>query len=157
MNNKNRRGFSLIELMIALAIIGILSAIAIPSYTAYIQRAHRADAKSMLLQNAQFLERNYTETTPSSYALNSAGAAITFANLPVQQSPASGTALYTIGLNNTIAPAGAAAGTFYTLSATPVGAQATDPCGVLSINQNGAKNYTPPAGSTYSLNDCWSK
>ena len=55
-------GFTLIELMITVAIIAILAAIAYPSYTQYVRRAHRADAKTALLSNAQFLERNYTES-----------------------------------------------------------------------------------------------
>ena len=65
-----QRGMSLIELMIVVVIVGILAAIAIPSYRAYVIRANRADAKVALLSTAQNLERCYTNSTP--YAYNSA-------------------------------------------------------------------------------------
>lgn len=57
----NERGFTLIELMIAVAVIGILAAIAYPSYQDSIRKSRRADAKATLLQAAQWMERFYTE------------------------------------------------------------------------------------------------
>ncbi len=144
MTSKNKvDGFTLIELMIAVAIVGILASIALPSYSSYINQANRSDAKSALLENVQFLERNYTEN--NKYHLNSAGVAIT---LPATRSPKSGTALYNIGVSNFTA-------TTYTLTATPVagGRMASDECGALSINQLGQKNVS----GSMDADTCWRK
>lgn len=58
MNNKN--GFTLLELMITVAIIGILAAIAFPSYNSYVWKSREAEAKTLLMRNAQMVERYYT-------------------------------------------------------------------------------------------------
>lgn len=140
----NRNGFSLIELMVTVAIVGILASIALPSYTSYINQANRSDAKAVLLENAQFLERNYTEN--NKYHQNSAGVAIA---LPATVSPKSGTALYNIAVSNFTAST-------YTLTATPVseGRMASDECGALAINQLGQKSVTD---ASLDADTCWRK
>jgi len=144
-HHQRESGFTLIELMITVAIVAILTAIAYPSYTQYVRRAHRADAKTALLGDAQFLERNFTES--NAYNKNAAGANITDTSLPHIQSPASGTAIYTISVTTPTA-------TTYTLTATPAsgGPMDGDVCGALTLTHQGVKGV---GGST--VEACWGK
>ena len=143
---KNLKGFTLIELMVTVAVIGILAAIAYPSYTQYVQRANRAEARAFLMENAQFLERNFT--TANRYDQTSGGVAITNASLPKPQSPVNGVARYTIAVNPTSQT--------FTLSATPVGAMAGDACGIYTLDNTGLQGA---AGVTTGaiVGQCWNR
>lgn len=136
-------GFTLIELMIVVAILGILATIAVPSYNEYIRRGARADARTVLLENAQFLERNFTLAT--SYSKDSANVDIV---LPILNSPRTGTAVYVI-VANPLTP------TTYTLSATPIvgGRMDGDACGSLTLTHLGQRGTT----GTLSAADCWNR
>jgi type IV pilus assembly protein PilE len=143
---RTESGITLIELMTVMVIVGILASVALPAYTQYMRRSDRAQAKTALLENAQFLERTYTVT--NSYALTTGGDPMTAETLFVTQSPkAPEDAKYTVTVENLTA-------TTFTLNAVPVaGTPATDDkCGTLTLTHTGAKS-----ASGGSAANCWSK
>jgi type IV pilus assembly protein PilE len=150
---RGQRGFTLIELMVTVAIVAILSSIAYPSYRDYIARGRRAEAQSQLMQSAQWMERYYAENY--TYSQNTAGVAVTDAALfaaRYSQSPTSGTAAYTIAV--------AATATTYTVTATRTGMMAGDKCGNFQITHTGVRklvNYTSSAGASQvlAMQTCW--
>jgi type IV pilus assembly protein PilE len=141
-------GFTLIDVMVTVAIVGLLATIALPSYQNSINRSNRAQAKGLLLQDAQFLERNYS--LPNRYDQDSAGAAVV---LPYVQSPQSGTVKYNI----TVAfPAAGlcAGGQCFTLSAAPAGTMLNDACGTYTLTNAGVQGNTGLSGSE-TVSTCW--
>lgn len=132
-NNKQAmRGFTLIEIMVVVAILAILASIAVPSYQNSVAKSRRADAQAALQGLAQAMERHYTST--GSYAKAAAGGADTGAPLIFStKAPIDGSATY---YNLKIH---AASATAYTLAAEPVGAQLGD--GVLVLTSTGRKGW----------------
>jgi len=143
-----QQGFTLIELMIVVVIIGVLAAIAYPSYRDYVLRSHRTDAKSALMATAQAMEKFYTEKMTYS------AAEIGTANANNIASGTSPDGFYTISFDTN--PSGAVCGgstntspsaNAYRICAVPTGTQASDSCGTFSISNTGVK--------TPSTARCW--
>lgn len=141
-------GFTLIEVMIVVALIAVISAVAYPSYQSYILRSHRTDAKAALSNAAQRMERFYTEKLTFNGAALGAGtndiATTTsldkYYTIGFDTSPTSGTACSATATTSSVANA-------YRLCATPTGSQANDSCGVFSLDNSGVK--LPPTAK------CW--
>lgn len=147
-------GFTLIEIMIVIAIIGILAAIALPSYTSYIARANRADARTQLVQVAQFMQRFYVAN--DQYAKDRANSdVIDLVPGNLLHSPADGAALYDLAIPN-----GDLTVSAFTLQMVPVsgGKMANDECGTFTLTSTGVRGVTVGVTSytTGTLRDkCW--
>ncbi|SPE32874.1 putative Prepilin-type N-terminal cleavage/methylation domain-containing protein [Burkholderiales bacterium] len=159
------RGFTLTDLLIAVAIVAILAAIAIPSYSVYIVRAQRAAAKAVLLQTSQAMERYYTVN--GAYADG-------FGNfpLPILAGTAACVAVSPMDSNTTtycISGANTATGGFL-LTATPCGDGAGCPatanlgftdaqCDQLTIDNTGAKGdiVGGAAAGPAVVDQCWQR
>lgn len=142
------RGFTLIEVLIVVAIVAILAAIAYPSYTEQVSRSRRSDAKSALLEAAQWMEKQYSIS--NSYALTGGNETITDAVLRAAplQALSSTARFYTLSFQ--AAPTARA----YTLVMTPIGSMATDRCGTLTVTNTGERNQT---GTGVTVADCWDR
>ncbi|MDF1691178.1 MAG: type IV pilin protein [Zhongshania sp.] len=138
-------GFSLVELMITVAIIGILAAIAYPSYQEQIAKSRRNEATNALFSSAQALERFYSAN--GRYTAASGGT--TLPAVFVTKVPDNGATYYTIA-------ATAAANNTFTLKATRSGVMLGDACGNFSLDETGQLALLDkPSGSSKTVADCW--
>ncbi|MGN6701858.1 MAG: type IV pilin protein [Burkholderiaceae bacterium] len=140
------RGFTLIELMIVLAIVAILAAIAYPSYQEQVRKSRRADAQAVLTEAAQWMERYYTQN-------NNYDAATAFASSGLTASPRGATGngvYYQVGFDSGV-PLGTNAQAFR-LQAVPANAMSADPCGTFKLDNVGRRML-----SGNSRSDCWGR
>ncbi len=143
---KSEKGFTLIEIMIAVVILALLSAIAIPSYLDNVRRGRRADAKAKLLQNDQYMASflAINDVYDKEKVTNTAVA------LPALVSPAGATGA---AVDYNISFAVATTPTTYKIQAVPRpgGKMASDPCGTFTIDNFGARTVS----GSLSVDECW--
>ena len=142
MKNRQAAGFTLIELMIVVAIIGILAAIALPSYEESVRRGNRASAKAALLEGQQFMERFYAANDAYDFTKAAPPVAVILPErlraIPTESVKYSLTLVATVNS--------------YTVTATPVSTDAK--CGNLTLTHTGVKGAL---GSTANATvaTCW--
>jgi len=135
------QGFSLMELLTVLLIVGLLSSVAWPSYRAHVQRAQRTQAAAALMQAQQFMERHYS--LRGSF-LDPAGTSL---QLPaaVQSVSSDGQVIYLLQIEQSDSSS-------YRLRADPQGAMVGDPCAALTLDHLSQKGRT---GSGLTVQECW--
>jgi prepilin-type N-terminal cleavage/methylation domain len=134
------RGFTLIELMITVAVIAILAAIAVPSYYQYILRSNRSAAESFMQEVASAQERYMVDSRQFAGALTTLGYGV-----PNTVSPS-----YSVALVATAASVSGGTGQSYTITAKPINGQVRDTsCATLTLNGDGSKSASGTA------TNCW--
>lgn len=143
--HRHQAGFTLIELMITVAIVGILASIAYPSYRESVAKGKRAQAKTVLSQAQQWMERNYSESyrydkTSNGTAIDNTAGGIFASQFGVAPVAGEGSPAYTVTVTT------AAPGSTYTLTATRVGSMLGDRCGDFVVTHTGRKSVENHSG-----------
>lgn len=129
-NIQTSKGFTLIELVIAVFIVGILVAVAVPGYNDHVRRGYRADAQSALMEAAILMEKHRTIRNTYAGALAND---VFKGQVTIPPNSTAATQQYALSI------AAQGAGTF-TLRATPFNNQLNDECGTMSLEASGARS-----------------
>jgi len=153
MNKKYTEGFTLVEIMIVVAILGMIVAVAMPSYTEYVKKTKRTDAKVELMRIAQLQESYFVQNL--SYAKDlttgSGGLGLGASVLSEQDE-------YLITISAKDSGNGGCTGlsadscASYTLTATAQGGQAYDKCKNFTLTNTGVKGRS---GTAETVKKCW--
>jgi type IV pilus assembly protein PilE len=146
-------GFTLVEILVVMAMLSLLVAIALPSYASYIAKARRADARTQLMQVAQFMQRFYAAN--DSYQADRANNAVLTQIPPnLRQAPSEGAAMYRLEI-----PSATLTVSSFELRMVPVsgGPMDGDKCGTFSTNSVGLKGVRigELPGSDQLRDLCW--
>lgn len=139
---RQAKGFTILELLTVVAIIGVISMVAFPSYQNYVRKGKRAEGRIALLTAVQMEERYFTTNNTYTATLSAAGI------LSYSGTNAS-SAAYTI----TIVPAAGGIATGFTAKATPTGNFVDTECNILTISQLGTKSMESATQTDPSK--CW--
>lgn len=139
-------GFTLIELMAAVVVLSIITTIALPSFRENIRQGRRLEARAILLENAQFMERFFTENNRYNLRVDGTTPVV----LPILASPRSGSALYVISFD-TLTPLTADS---FNIRAEPVVGSVMDgdACGTYLLSNIGVRTNS---NNTKSSSECW--
>jgi type IV pilus assembly protein PilE len=144
---RKQSGVTLVELMISVGIIGILAAIAYPSYQAQVRRGNRTDAKAELMEAAQEMEKCFTRF--GRYLPTAAGQCVAFDDINDASGRPSEKGKYVVTFDGTQPPTD----TTYRLIATRVAGSGPDPeCGNFTLDQTGLRGVV---GGTDTAQRCW--